>query len=107
MRNATISTSRTRATADAPLIDYRPLPASFGDREGLRAVRAAKSRAARRGEDPSTLQLPALRDAPAAPRPAREPHPGREPRRPGLLALLRRAPGIHRRGERGGRLLHA
>ena len=61
------ATSRTRATADTPLIDYRPLPASFGDREGLRAVRAAKSRAARRGEDPSTLQLPAPRTTAALP----------------------------------------
>ena len=101
MRNATIATSRTRATADAPLIDYRPLPASFGDREGLRAVRAAKSRAARRREDPSTLQLPAARDAAPVRRRA-----GR-PRRPGLLPLLGRMPGIHRRGAGGGRLLHA
>lgn len=59
MRNATISTSRTRASTDH-LIDYRPLPATWGDRDALRAVRAAKARAAGHGQDPSTLQLPAL-----------------------------------------------
>lgn len=59
MRNATISTSRTRATSDQ-LIDYRPLPASWGDREALRAMRAAKAHAAEHGRDPSTLQLPAV-----------------------------------------------
>lgn len=56
MKNATIATSRTRAT-ETPLIDYRPLPAAWGDVEALREVRAARSRAARRGEDPSTLQV--------------------------------------------------
>ncbi|MDN5599470.1 MAG: hypothetical protein ACTHV2_03385 [Brachybacterium sp.] len=58
MRNATISTSRTRASADH-LIDYRPLPATWGDRDALRAVRAAKVRAAGHGQDPSTVQLSA------------------------------------------------
>lgn len=46
MKNATIATSRTRATTDR-LIDYRPLPAAWGDRDALRAVRAARARAAR------------------------------------------------------------
>lgn len=57
MRNATIATSRTRATTD--LIDYRPLPAAWGDVESLRAVRAAKARAADRGLDTSTLEVSA------------------------------------------------
>lgn len=57
MRNATIATSRTRATTDP--IDYRPLPAVWGDVESLRAVRAAKARAADRGLDPSTLEVSA------------------------------------------------
>lgn len=57
MRNATIATSRTRATTD--LIDYRPLPAAWGDVESLRAVRATKARAADRGLDPSTLEIAA------------------------------------------------
>lgn len=56
MKNSTIATSRTRAT-ETPLIDYRPLPAAWGDVEALRAVRAARSHAAQRGEDPSTLQV--------------------------------------------------
>lgn len=59
MRNATISTSRTRASADH-LIDYRPLPAAWGDLEALHAMRAAKGRAADRGRDSSTLQLPVV-----------------------------------------------
>jgi len=65
MRNATIATSRTRATTDR-LIDYRPLPAAWGDREALRAVRAARTRAARHGQDPSTVQLPAVPAGPSA-----------------------------------------
>ena len=59
MRNATIATSRTRATSDR-LIDYRPRPAAYGDRGALHALRSAKARAADRGEDPSTLQLPVV-----------------------------------------------
>lgn len=58
MRNATIATSRTRAAAEG-LIDYRPLRAAWGDREALRAVRAARSRATEHGRDPRTLQRPA------------------------------------------------
>lgn len=105
MKNATISTSRTRAVT-APLIDYRPLPAAFGDRESLRALRAAKARAARHGEDPSTLQLPAIA-APAATEPAVAERPAARPRGRTLLPLLRRVAGIHRRGRHGGRLLAA
>lgn len=63
MRNATIATSRTRATSD-DLIDYRPLPAAWGDVESLRAVRAAKARAAEHGLDPSTLEIAATDEAP-------------------------------------------
>ncbi|MFC7374829.1 hypothetical protein ACFQS2_09680 [Brachybacterium sp. GCM10030267] len=44
MKNATIATSRTRA-ADHEFIEYRPLPAAWGDLEALRSVRAAKARA--------------------------------------------------------------
>ena len=56
MRNATIATSRTRATTDQ-LIDYRPLPAEWGDLEALHALRAEKSRAAAHGLDASTLEI--------------------------------------------------
>lgn len=90
MRNATISTSRTRAAADH-LIDYRPLPHSFGDRASLRAVRVAKARAADRGLDPSTLEL---RTAPAQPS---HRAPARRTGGRGLLASLLREPGVHRR----------
>ena len=56
MRNATIATSRTRATTDQ-LIDYRPLPAEWGDLEALHALRAEKSRAAAHGLNASTLEI--------------------------------------------------
>ena len=56
MKNATIATSRTRATTD--LIDYRPLPATWGDIEALHTVRRARARAAEHGLDPSTLDVP-------------------------------------------------
>ncbi|MDN5821679.1 MAG: hypothetical protein L0H39_09335 [Brachybacterium sp.] len=52
----------------------RPLPASFGDRDALQATRAAKVRAADRGQDPSTLQLPA---PPAEPARCSAERPGR------------------------------
>lgn len=58
MRDATIATSRTRATADH-LIDYRPLPARWGDVEALHALRVRRSEAAARGLDTNTLTLPA------------------------------------------------
>lgn len=45
MKNATIATSRTRAT-DEQLIDYRPLPAEWGDLAALHAVRAERARGA-------------------------------------------------------------
>lgn len=95
MRNATIATSRTRATTDR-LIDYRPLPAAWGDRESLRALRTAKAQAALCGEDPSTLQLPTASE-----------HPAARPRRRALLPLLHRVAGIHRRGRRDRGLLPA
>ncbi|QNN82409.1 hypothetical protein H3H54_15635 [Brachybacterium sp. Z12] len=94
MRNATISTSRTRATTDH-LIDYRPLPESFGDRESLQALRAAKARAADRGLDPSTLELRTV--------PARPSHraPARRAGGRGLLSSLLREPGVPRRRRDG------
>lgn len=56
MKNATISTSRTRATTtDDSLIDYRPLPSEWGDVTALRALRSRKARSARRGADPTLL----------------------------------------------------
>ncbi len=110
MRAATIATSRTRATADH-LIDYRPLPAAWGDRTALQEVRTAKARAAERGLDPSTLEV-------AAP-PERHARPATLPRRShrGVLAPLLtyvltprlasglREPGVHHRPRHGrGRL---
>lgn len=92
MRDATIATSRTRATTDH-LIDYRPLPAEWGDVEALHALRARRSAAAARGLDTSTLQLPALQDD-RTPRPART--RTTRPRKHTSLASLLRAPGIHR-----------
>jgi hypothetical protein len=46
MKNATISTSRTRAD-DRPLITYRPLDPRLGEAESLREVRAARRRVLR------------------------------------------------------------
>ena len=63
MKNATIATSRTRASADH-VIAYRPLPEAWGDVESLRAVRARKARAAARGTDPSTLEIAAPHENP-------------------------------------------
>ncbi|WP_157975606.1 hypothetical protein [Brachybacterium sp. YJGR34] len=96
MRDATIATSRTRATTD--LIDYRPLPEEWGDLESLRALRATRTRAGARGLDPSTLELivaPAAAPGPADPA-------ARPARRRGLLALLGRGHGTHRRTGHGG-----
>ncbi|ATG50708.1 hypothetical protein CFK38_03620 [Brachybacterium vulturis] len=90
MRDATISTSRTRATSDH-LIDYRPLPASYGDREALHSLRVAKVRAAERGEDPSTLKLPAPPEGPGR-------RPAGHPRRRALPSALLRVAGTDRRG---------
>ncbi|MCT1436341.1 MULTISPECIES: hypothetical protein [Brachybacterium] len=59
MKNATIATSRTRATSDH-LIAYRPLPRAWGDVDALHAVRERRALAAAQGLDPSTLELPAL-----------------------------------------------
>ncbi|ASK65712.1 hypothetical protein CFK39_07525 [Brachybacterium avium] len=93
MRDATISTSRTRATSDH-LIDYRPLPASYGDREALHSLRVAKVRATERGEDPSTLQLPTPPEEP-------DRRPAERPRGRARLSALLRADGADRRGRHG------
>ena len=61
MKNATIATSRTRTTPEI-LIDYRPLPAAWGDVEALRAVRTARTEAAGAGHDPSTIEIAAGRE---------------------------------------------
>ncbi|APX33355.1 hypothetical protein BH708_12230 [Brachybacterium sp. P6-10-X1] len=87
MKNATIATSRTRATTD-DLIDYRPLPAAWGDVEALHAVRAARAGAAERGLDPTTVEITGT---PETPRPARE--------------SSRRRRGAHRRRGHGLRRL--
>ncbi|HJB10321.1 MAG TPA: hypothetical protein H9786_07285 [Candidatus Brachybacterium merdavium] len=62
MKNATISTSRTRATtSDDALIEYRPLSSDWGDVTALRALRSRKARSARRGADPTVLGARRLR----------------------------------------------
>lgn len=96
MQNATIATSRTRATADH-LIDYRPLPASWGDVDVLRAVRARRARAAAQGMDPSTVGFaPDSADAFARPTgPARPAGSGRRaPRRRPQARHLRPRPAL-------------
>ena len=87
MKNATIATSRTRATTD-DLIDYRPLPAAWGDVEALHAVRAARAGAAERGLDPTTVEIAVV---PETTRPARD--------------SSRRGRGAHRRRGHGLRRL--
>lgn len=57
MRDATIATSRTRASDTPDLIDYRPAPQEWGDTEALYRLRAAKARAAEQGLDPSVLEI--------------------------------------------------
>lgn len=94
MRNATIATSRTRAATDQ-LIDYRPLPAEWGDLEALHALRAEKSRAAAHGLDASTLEIERV----PAERSHRTVRPGRLR---GLLAPLRRRHGAPRHRRHGG-----
>ena len=95
MRNATIATSRTRAATDQ-LIDYRPLPAEWGDLEALHALRAEKSRAAAHGLDASTLEIERV----PAERSHRTARPGRLR---GLLAPpLRRRHGAPRHRSHGG-----
>jgi hypothetical protein len=126
MKNATIATSRTRATADHR-IEYRPLPRAWGDVEGRRAVRARRASAAALGADPSTLEIPALADrtpvladgpralrdgtSAASPRAAAPAHPApvpapahRAPRR-GLWDRLQGSGGSPRRIRRGGQHL--
>lgn len=95
MRNATISTSRTRSATDADLIDHRPLPAAWGDLGSLHQVRAAKAGAAARGQDPSTFEL-AILPEPSAPLPATT-HSGWG----GVLSSLLREPGVHHRPRHG------
>lgn len=105
MRNATFTTSRTRATTEDHLIDYRPLPAAWGDVESLQQVRAAKARAATRGQDPSTLEVTAL-PSQSAPLPAATPPAATAPAAThrshrGRLSSLLREPGVHRRPRHG------
>ena len=57
MRDATIATSRTRASDTPDLIDYRPAPQEWGDTEALYRLRAAKARAAEQELDPSVLEI--------------------------------------------------
>lgn len=57
MRDATIATSRTRASDTPDLIDYRPAPQEWGDTEALHRLRIAKVRAAEQGLDPSVLEI--------------------------------------------------
>ena len=80
MKNATIATSRTRASADH-VIAYRPLPDAWGDVESLRAVRARKARAAARGLDPSTLEIAAPHESPVQENPAHSAGHHRTPQR--------------------------
>ncbi|HEX7352602.1 hypothetical protein [Brachybacterium sp.] len=89
MRNATIATSRTRATTEH-LIDYRPLPTAWGDRAALQEVRAAKARVAERGLDRSTLEI-------AAPSEQHSHSATTRRRRGDLFAALLRELGGHRR----------
>ncbi|GAA1485141.1 hypothetical protein [Brachybacterium fresconis] len=94
MKNATIATSRTRATTEN-LIDYRPLSAAWGDVEALHAVRAARTEAAANGHDASTVEIAAVSETS---RPARD-HSRRE------RTSSRRERGAHRRPARGLRRL--
>lgn len=57
MRDATIATSRTRASDTPDPIDYRPAPQEWGDTEALYRLRVAKARAAEQGLDPSVLEI--------------------------------------------------
>lgn len=91
MKNATIATSRTRATS-ADLIDYRPLPEAWGDVEALHALRASKARAAESGVDPSTLEIAADNRTPRRARQPLEAHRTLTDRM-SPLALLRRNHG--------------
>lgn len=110
MKNATIATSRTRATSARP-IEYRPLPRAWGDVDALHAVRERRAFAATQGLDPSTLELPALlattRDSAdgSAVAPRRAPA-HRAPRR-GLWARLLGGDGAPRQARGGGQHLAA
>ena len=85
MNNATIATSRPRRGATPAPLDYRPLPAEWGDVESLRALRSLKAHVAEQGGDPSLVTLD-----------AEEYRAARRPQRGGLLGRLRRDRGIHR-----------
>ncbi|WP_193103716.1 hypothetical protein [Brachybacterium sp. FME24] len=101
MKNATIATSRTRATS-ADLIEYRPLPETWGDVAALHALRAAKAGAAERGLDPSTLEFA------TAPEPAQAGSSQSARARRTPFSLPRRERGTHRRRHHGnGRLAAA
>ena len=93
MKNATIATSRTRATPEN-LIDYRPLPAAWGDVEALHAVRTARAEAAASGLDASTVEIAGASERP---RTARD-HARRErtPSHRERGANRRRARGLRR-----------
>lgn len=94
MRNATISTSRTRADSRPP-ITYRPLDPSLGDVEHLRAVRAA--RAASFDPSTATVTIDLTRDEPGAPTSSTT-RRHRTERSGGLLGRLFGTSGGHRGG---------
>ena len=64
MKNATIATSRTRASTRGR-ITYRPLPRAWGDVDGLHAVRERRARAAAAVSAPDT-RVPARTHTPKA-----------------------------------------
>lgn len=94
MKDATISTSRTRAT-HTDTLTYRPLDPSWGDAEELRAVREMRTRAAQHGGDPSTVTTTGT-TADRAPG-ERSHQGGRSHGRPGLFRRLFRTSGHHSR----------
>lgn len=85
MRDATIATSRTRASYTPDLIDYRPVREEWGDIEALHRLRIAKVHAAEQGLDPSVLEIaadPTAMSARAVRRAARPRTPVARHRRP-------------------------
>ncbi|WP_062947082.1 hypothetical protein [Brachybacterium sp. sponge] len=110
MKNATIATSRTRATSDH-LIAYRPLPSVWGDVDALHAVRERRELVAAQGLDPSTLEIPALLaripvPADGSPAASRRAPAHRAPRR-GLWSRLLGGDGTPRQVRGGGQHLAA
>ena len=107
MRDATIATSRTRATTDTPPIAYRPLPDAWGDADALRELRAAKAEvAARTGADPTTLEMPAV-PAESAPSSGRAARAALDSEHARSLAPGRRAHRVPHRSARGFRPFRA